>query len=717
MDDWTRARRLALQGSQQQDAPSLPRRTNVLKSRTPSNAACMSPVSAIQLPSSRTAAGRLPTTLPKETTGAGFAASYKASNHSEQVDASQDPSKRKERLDDEQDASIAVAEIVHVHESVYDTPRTVGETENMDNSNTKAIHKPRKAPSIPVAAIATTDLDVVTPENSPKPPHSPISQTRYDGVGGTVTADSVGANVRVVWKKKEYARLHFAAIHVPWSCVTRLRDVAEVNCTKSEMMVVDIAKLCREEENEENVILFQENFDSVFGRIFTRYFIPLLHEKFNGKGTVSTEYFPDDIEDGFVLLVLAERLGAVLKEDIYTHLQNILNASQREDNALGNNSFKLINTSIAFSSPPPRETYQAIITSEAIESLINAIPTSLKALEVLVENCCFRSRPDLAAELFRRSTLYSLAISEKSSRKNLEDAKSYFSALEERLNVKEREQSQLSLFASLMTGASETIKTSYENSLQNQSEAVVGAGFKQGMVLHKVGMGASGGTRVVRCLNEFIEWKKVGKREALKSIPRTSIVAISAVESDSTKRTFRISSSKDGLITFRADSEAIRDQCVQSLQRWWSPDRNHQEKRHDLHSYNMERLNQVQQTKPSDEPRVQHHLPPAPPPQGFRSSTVQGVHEEEDHGNDSYEEDDDEGDDEGQEHRPVERNGQVSSIRSPPDLHSLLPPPPPVSTKTQHKRSEFSPFSKKFSFTSKLVSKTHFSSPKKKTQK
>ena len=49
---------------------------------------------------------------------------------------------------------------------------------------------------------------------------------RTSDYGGALKPSTVGANVRVLWMDEELERMHFAAIHVPWSFVGTLRDGA-----------------------------------------------------------------------------------------------------------------------------------------------------------------------------------------------------------------------------------------------------------------------------------------------------------------------------------------------------------------------------------------------------------------------------------------------------------------------------------------------------------
>ena len=144
---------------------------------------------------------------------------------------------------------------------------------------------------------------------------------RTSDYGGALKPSTVGANVRVLWMDEELERMHFAAIHVPWSFVGTLRDGAEKagQDQMTGMMEVDIADLQRD-----GTPLFEEDFNEVFRGIFVDRFVPCVHEKFNQQGAKPERLLPEDIGEAFKMLVLCERLKACLRDDVHEHIKTTL---------------------------------------------------------------------------------------------------------------------------------------------------------------------------------------------------------------------------------------------------------------------------------------------------------------------------------------------------------------------------------------------------------
>jgi len=114
----------------------------------------------------------------------------------------------------------------------------------------------------------------------------------------------------------------------------------------------------------------------------------------------------------------------------------------------------------------------------------------------------------------------------------------------------------------------------------SRSLASLGAGFAQGILLHKVGTGLQSGPRIVHCDVDVLRWRRPNKaRDTKRGVQRSNIVAIKAIKTDS--RTFNISTKQTSL-TFRAESQVIRDKCIDALVEWWRPDQLLSSKRYKL---------------------------------------------------------------------------------------------------------------------------------------
>jgi len=410
------------------------------------------------------------------------------------------------------------------------------------SGGSKAQRKPRKKPQL---APRPPMAQVVSVEGSSEI-HSGEVAVELP-VDGGLTPNSVGANVRVTHFGKELARLHFAAIHVDWSRVELLRDAALASArTRKDLMTVDVGNL----QSTFGGKVFPENFEKSFGQAFLDHFLPLQHEKFNSTGSVDAKRLPESIEEKYKLLVLSERLGAVLKYDLHDSLQRCLSESDPGS---------IVRASFEFDAPPPG-TVQESILDLAIEELLSDIPARLDELNNLVQGSCTFQRGELACKLFRKATEKCLSLNPDA----LKDIKEGHMR-ETPLNLEGKEVDEV-----------------------EEKAAEFAAVLRQGVVLHKVGFGAFGGLRIVRIDDDLLHWTKLRKKE-IKSIQRQSIVAISAIESDSQQRTLRISTNKDGTITFRVADKIVRDGLVATLSRWWSANSLLSEKRGNL-SRNMETL-------------------------------------------------------------------------------------------------------------------------------
>jgi len=371
------------------------------------------------------------------------------------------------------------------------------------------------------------------------------------------------------------------------------------------MMVVDMANL-----KADGVFLFTEdNFNAKFREVCVRRFVPLMNERFNYPNQPLTR-LPEDVGDSLRLLVLCERLKAVLKEDVKQHLDKLVAKSANSATPVRPNEgapFKILHASLELDTTiPPRGSLQERVVHRALDTLSSSLPESLDAIEELVRFACELGRHEMAARLFRSAAEKALAqagirvggtsktpsaraIDElahddqfESPREALERGETLQQVKAERAKLQalaesiERQRQELreerAKFDGLKGLRSENASPNFSTSsiIGAASSTAAAAEFgaialAQGMVMDKVG--TNSGERIVRLAGDVLEWRKgSGRFSKENAVARGDVVSVKVVDPGQGK-TFLLST-KTGLLTLRTSSDACTDLLVAALDKW-----------------------------------------------------------------------------------------------------------------------------------------------------
>lgn len=384
------------------------------------------------------------------------------------------------------------------------------------------------------------------------------------GTDGTLKPNSIGSNVRVFWKGLEIERIHYAALHVPWSYVGVLRDEAANGNQEGGFLHVNLDQIADDEGDEG--VLFPEDFNSIFEAVFREHFVPLVHEQFNLKGA-RPDGLPSDISDCFKLLVIAERLNAKLMEVVFDHMAHAIeNCSDPERPSQGI-SYKLVKISLGFCKRPRPASRQTKIVQKAIESLVSQIPQSLPALEDLIKLSAENQRADMAVWLFRHTNAHYTDVAKLNEEMLWDSTQDYVGELKAKL-----EETKSSNHLDLLVNFMSSYKQQALSPTSETCVAQAGAGFNQGIILEKIVQGLSTGPRVVRCCGNFLQWTKPWKtafRVPDKHIKRENIVSVDLEENDVLRRTIRIVTNRHPIyLSFRASDTETCLACLAALRQW-----------------------------------------------------------------------------------------------------------------------------------------------------
>jgi len=468
------------------------------------------------------------------------------------------------------------------------------EKHNEDNSYRKTPSKEKRSPvksAVGASLIAKyKQFDIEEPTHDeideeeqkmkqPEPilPKKPSKKPSNDTDLSVLQADSIGANVRILCHGRDLSRMHWAAIAVPWSGVKVFKEYAEKSNYDRNSLTpspIDIGKLV----SPKGLVLFQEDFEKVFGAIFKNCFVPVVHAKFNGQGEIPADMLPKSVDVAFKLLVIAERLSAAIENDLHKHLMMLIHETTADDLPLASVSYTLINTSLSFSRSPDKGTLQFNIIHEAIDTLVKLAPLSIPALEDLVQKCCINQRPDLAATLFQKTVLYSTCKTDEIVKKQEKLGSEFFIALEKTLNPSTRQTTQLDLFALHMGSLGSTTMV---------------ASLKQGIVVS-----STSGERVMKITGDLLHISRLGKPTGT-ILNREQITGISST----TDALAFVISSVSGNTQYRTMARDIRDAMVSGLNTWWHPDN------HDPPSITSPAVHQKRYSGGNTSNTLTHHSP------------------------------------------------------------------------------------------------------------
>ena len=406
---------------------------------------------------------------------------------------------------------------------------------------------------------------------------------RTSDYGGALKPSTVGANVRVLWMDEELERMHFAAIHVPWSFVGTLRDGAERagSDQMTGMMEVDIADLQRGGKP-----LFEEDFNEVFRDIFVNRFVPCVHEKFNMKGEKPQALLPEDIGQAFKMLVLCERLKAALRDDVYGHIKETLEMDKPPPQAgdaaipfsfaMETAAFALVQTSLSFADRAPQGSLQETVIEQAVTILVDLLPHSLPALQNLVSEASEHGRPDMAVQLFKDTTERTLSIGNMHFQDERERAENFVNEIKARYDAR-RDANHLDVFARHLVSATSRCKEAYDSWSAQRERSSAGVALKQGVLLEKAC--SPGGDRIVRVFGNRFEWRKLAKKNWESTpakaekylIRKEEITMIGMKNTDRSGRTFEIvGRGSVRSVSFRASDPQSCRHIVETLKMWWT---------------------------------------------------------------------------------------------------------------------------------------------------
>ena len=381
------------------------------------------------------------------------------------------------------------------------------------------------------------------------------------GTDGTLKPNSVGSNVKVFWKSMEIERIHYAALHVPWSYVGVLRDVAANGVQEGGYLLVNLDEILDDEGQQ----LFPEDFNTYFEAVFREHFVPLVHEQFNLKGA-RPKSLPDDIADCYKLLVIAERLSAKLMEIVFLHMIRTVEGCNMNDTPRQGTAYKLIRVCLEFTNEPPPATCQHKIVQKAIQCLVSQIPRSLPALEDLIRESAEKQRADMAVWLFRHANAHYTDVAKANEEMIWDNTQNYVGELKSQL-----QETKSNKDAHMLANFVNSYEHRSTPSLPDRV-AQAGAGFSQGMILEKMVQGLSTGLRIVRCCGNFLLWKKPWKAAfnvPYKHIKRENIVTVELEEGDVHHRTLRIVTNRHPIyLSFRAADTETCLSCIGALRQW-----------------------------------------------------------------------------------------------------------------------------------------------------
>lgn len=416
------------------------------------------------------------------------------------------------------------------------------------------------------------------------------------------TAPSVGANVMIYFKDELLAKVHILQLSVAWSAVSELYQEAAGKESQG-IMTVDVAHMKRDGQ-----LLFDDNFSVYYKDVFTKRFIPCLHEMFHQKPLTN---LPSDSTEALRLLVLCERLGAVMKQNAKTHLEQLLDRSVALDenrNANESMPFRLFQGSMDLDLiAPPRSSLQELVVNRSLEMLIHRLPESLDALGELHMIASEMHRHYMCNRLFmatskRSQEVNSLnriqggggtAAGKREAEKNDENAqrnaeererlrleREALDAERERLRVESiklevAKQQQAKAHASPRNGNG---AGSQENSFAangtfrangaaggggNSNDGVSGVlALRQGLILFKIGR--QSGNRIVRLNGDTLEWRKeYGSFTRDRSVSQRDVISVRVLD----QHCFAVAYN-GGTLQFRALSEQAAGLFTQAVDHW-----------------------------------------------------------------------------------------------------------------------------------------------------
>jgi hypothetical protein len=415
-----------------------------------------------------------------------------------------------------------------------------------------------------------------------------MASKRTSDVGGEVNSNSVGANVKILWRGEELDRVHFPVLQVTWSFVGRLRDEAEKN-EHQGMMTVDLVSL-----KQDGIPVFTDDFPKMYREVFVRRFVPCLNEKFNQRDpSKPLSKLPDDIGDSLKLLVICEKLKAAMKEDVKQHIDRLLVRSMEKMNGTRPNeqaAFKVLHATLEMDPVPPRQSLQEKVVTRAMDMLCAQLPASLDALQELIMLASELHRHEMCSRLFRAALEKALETSAKEpvlamlaqkavtqqnyEEKNEENNNATDVAREKLQYERERLDAERRELRNEWTKLESAKENHHDGSSQasakfstsnNESTSVVSTLMRQGLVMEKVG--ASSGERVVQLVGETFQWKKVGSKfTSENTVNRTDVVNVKLA--DVAGKTMILMTRNAGAQTFRFVSEQAAQTVLNYVENW-----------------------------------------------------------------------------------------------------------------------------------------------------
>ncbi|KAH9257047.1 hypothetical protein BASA81_004868 [Batrachochytrium salamandrivorans] len=415
---------------------------------------------------------------------------------------------------------------------------------------------------------------------------------------------SVGANVMIYFKDELLAKVHILQLQVAWSAVGELYQEAAAKESQG-IMTVDIAQMKRDGK-----FLFDDNFSVYYKDVFTKRFIPCLVEMFHQKPLTN---LPSDPIEALRLLVLCERLGAAMKQNSKTHLEQLLDRSVALDenrNANESMPFRMFQASMDLDLiAPPRSSLQELVVNRSLEMLITRLPESLDALGELHMIASEMHRHYMCNRLFMATSKRSQEFNslnriqgggttagKREAEKNDENAqrnaeererlrveREALGAERERLRVEvskweAAKQQQARAQVSPRNGGgggsqenSFAVNSTFRSNgaaggrgeCNNGNEGVNGVlAMRQGLILFKIGR--QSGNRIVRINGDTLEWRKeYGSYTRDHSVSQRDVINVKTTEQHS----FSIVH-KAGILTFRALNDQAAALFAQAVDHW-----------------------------------------------------------------------------------------------------------------------------------------------------
>jgi hypothetical protein len=193
---------------------------------------------------------------------------------------------------------------------------------------------------------------------------------------------------------------------------------------------------------------------------------------------------PSDIESSYKLLVLCERLNAILQDDVMNHIQYLITKTPdareqsdqvaTDDNKVASDeliegrsassfqltdspSFLLLRTALTMITRPMQGSREEAIIHQTIDILVDDLPEQMPCLEELVRVSVEKKNTYMALLLFQETSQKSMAMGQTAAQTQTEETIEYIQALK-RSFEDERDTNHVEIFANLLQHNPVTMK-------------------------------------------------------------------------------------------------------------------------------------------------------------------------------------------------------------------------------------------------------------------